>query len=490
MALSAEQQRIYNLVRQEAQAQGCDLNIALATCEAETTFTNILGDHGDSLGPFQVQPRWHNDAFVYAANKYLVDWPSTHSERQKVVLGNDGLAVAAGVYVVKQVWASAGKDFRQFSLQYVGPAIPDSDYQRRRNIWLKYQGMAPDDSPLTPVSSFSGSSGNGGNNAAVENQIVFPPTNFSVLADSQRYGNVLYGRRYRVIVSNANGIGLDVSDLRCTFSVRKVINQQPPFSEVVIYNLSAESENFLLTEGNRVVIEAGYEGEQYGVIFDGDVVQTVRDKENGTDYRLTLYALPGDRRLNFGFVIGSIDKGQSARQILDYIGTASTVPIKFGSISDNLTSTQLTRGKVMFGMTRDYLRQLQQSQNATLYAEDGSINFITAEDLPEGEVFDLSPDSGLIGVPAQSELGVTVKSLLNPRLKINGLVHIDNSLIRAQAFNIGHYPPPLARDGLYRICGITHTGDTRGTNWYTECTTVSQAGGIPGVISTTTGKPW
>ncbi|WP_281759500.1 hypothetical protein, partial [Alicyclobacillus hesperidum] len=77
----------------------------------------------------------------------------------------------------------------------------------------------------------------------IANQVSFPATNYSVVANSQRTGNVLYGRRYRIIVSNSAGIALDVSDLHCTFDIQYVVNQQPPFSTIVIYNLKPATEN-------------------------------------------------------------------------------------------------------------------------------------------------------------------------------------------------------------------------------------------------------
>ena len=54
-------------------------------------------------------------------------------------------------------------------------------------------------------------------------------------------GNVLFGRRYRVIVSNNSGNGLDVSQLRCTFNVEKSMTETPNYSEVTLYNLSAQT---------------------------------------------------------------------------------------------------------------------------------------------------------------------------------------------------------------------------------------------------------
>lgn len=477
-----------NLALSEAQTQGVDSTIVLATVDAETGGRNILGDNGNALGYGQVWPSQWPQAFEYAAKRFQVDLPATLYGKQQLTLSNDAFSMAVAVYVIKSVWNSSGKNFRQFSLHYVGPAIPDSDYQRRYKIYLQYQGGGFPD--------YTGS-GNGGSSASSYStgssysDIMIPATDYGIVAGSQRVSdNILYGRRYRVLISNSAGVALDVSQLRCTFNVQKTILQQPNYSEVVIYNLSADTENTLIQEGNRIVIEAGYEGEQYGLIFDGDIVQPVRDKEDGVTYRLLLYSLDGDRAYNQGFVGFSLLKGQTARSLIGSLASKASVPSELGNISDSFDKTELSRGKVVFGLARDYYRQLAQSQSAAFYLEDGKVNIIKATDLPEGEILDLSPSAGLIGVPAQTEYGVSFRCLLNPRIRINTLVHIDNSLIRAQTYQQGQVIRNLDNDGIYRVISVTHKGDTRGDDWYTECETVSQAGLMPGMMSTTSSNPW
>lgn len=492
--LTQEQQNIKALAVSEAELQGVDLDIVLATIEAETNFRNVLGDGGDSLGPGQVQPKWHNADYIYIANRMRLQWPGGEEkwpaykeQRQTFALSNDRFAVAVAVRVIGKNWTASRKNFRSFSKIYVGPKIPDSDYNRRYNIWLKYQGTgsaqvnaSPGISTVAPVQV---------SNHEI-NSIDFPPTNYGIVAGSEKTGNVLYGRRYRVLVSSPNGVALDVSQLRCTFRIRKTINQTPNFSEVTIYNLNATTENAIIQEGNRVIIEAGYEGNQYGVIFDGDVVQAIRDKEDAVTYRLTLYALDGDRGYNMGFVNFSMIRGQSQRDVIENVVGNSSVATKLNSISDDLSPSKLTRGKVMFGMMKDYLRQLAQTNDATFYLEDGRVNIVRMSDPPAGEVVKLTPDSGLIGVPQQADLGVTFKCLLHPGIKISGMVQIDSSLIRAQTFQLGQVQRPLDAAGLYRVVSVEFIGDTRGDDWFTEATTVSQAGGIPNMMFSNSANPF
>jgi len=478
------------LATAEARDQGCDLNIVLATVDAETSGTNILGDGGDSLGYGQVQPRWHKDAFQYAADKYRLQLPSTLEGKQQLTLSNDAFSMCVAVYVIKKVWNSSGKDFKKFTLAYVGPAIPDSDYQRRYKIWLKYQGGVGNDTPTPPTTTMPGNKPASPNPITTPQfNISLPSTNYGVVADSKSLVNILFGRRYRIIVSRPDGIALDVSQLRCTFKIQKTILQPPNFSEVVLYNLAPDTENSIIQEGNRIVVEAGYEGDQYGLIFDGDVIQPIRDKEDAVTYRLTLRSLDGDRFMNQGFVGFSVLKGQTSRSLVENVVSQAKVPSQLGSISDGFSNQELSRGKVVFGLAKDYLRQLAQSQDASFYVEDGKVNIVRMTDLPEGEITELSPQSGLIGTPVQTDQGVTFKCLLNPRIKINSLVHIDNSLIRAQMFQLGQPIRNLDNDGIYRVIGVTYTGDTRGDPWECECQAVSQAGILPGMISAATANP-
>lgn len=137
----------------------------------------------------------------------------------------------------------------------------------------------------------------------------------------------------------------------------------------------------------------------------------------------------------------------------------------------------------MFGLAKDYLSQIAKSQNATYYMHNGQVHLIKASDYAKDTIVDLSPSSGLLNVPSQSQYGISFTAMLNPNIQINSLVHIDNSLIRSQAFEQGQPIRNLDQDGIYRVVSVTYVGDTRGTDWNIQCETVSQAGLIPGNIN-------
>jgi hypothetical protein len=191
---------------------------------------------------------------------------------------------------------------------------------------------------------------------------------------------VLFGRKYRVIVASVSGGGgLDVSQLKCRFTVSKTLTQDPNYSDITIYNLSANSEGVIIEQGSRVILEAGYEGQDhYGCIFDGQVVQSIRSKEKGTDYLLTLVCLDGDGYLNQNLIRTTLAKGQSQRTVAEACVTKAETPAYSGALSTGLSDQKLPRGRVLFGAPSDILRQVAQSNQAQLYVEDGTVHIIQA----------------------------------------------------------------------------------------------------------------
>lgn len=455
----------------EANIAGCATDIVLATVEAETGGRNISGDSGNALGYGQVWKKWHMAEFVLAGTELHLIVPEDLPGLTALTLNNDQYSMRVTVKVIKKVWEAARGNWAKFTYSYVGAKIPTDDFIRRQNIWNKYHNSNFD---YTGTPSFINNSYN----------VEIPSTNYGVVKGSAKSKGLLFGRRYRIIVSLSGKTAIDVSDMHCTFKCTKNMLTEPNYSQVVIYNLSAKTENAIIHEGSRIVIEAGYEGDQYGVIFDGNVLQPIREKEDGNTYKLTLICIDGDKFYSGAFLVSSAVKGQTARDIVNTCTNKGTVTAQQNFISDSLSKAKLTRGKVMFGSAKKYLRQVAKSENATLYLDNGMVNIVKAKDFNKNEIVELNPSTGLVGVPTQLNYGLTGKCLLNPRIKLNTLVHISGDLVKSQqASQTAQYT--LDNDGIYRITQITYTGDTRGTEWYCDFETVSQAGTVPSIISGT-----
>lgn len=286
----------------------------------------------------------------------------------------------------------------------------------------------------------------------------------------------LFGRKYRIIVADKGTSGIDITGLRCSFTVDKSMSTEPNKSTIQVYNLAPATQNFVLSSAKRIIIEAGYEkSEQFGLIFDGDIVKALRRGAQSIDKITEVIAQDGDLFLNSGFISVSYSAGQTTESVLSQMSGIADDDMAMGAVSKDLKGTKLARGKAMFGQPKDYASMLAKSEGALFYVNDRKINLVKPGDLPEGEIIDLSPRSGLVGTPEQTDDGIKAKCLLNPLLNVNKLVHISNEFVQETA-DIGKAG---LSSGVYKIIKLKHIGDTLGNNWYTDFEGIAQPGIVP-----------
>lgn len=323
----------------------------------------------------------------------------------------------------------------------------------------------------------------------------------------------LWMRKWKILViDKQDKEALNVSDLRVVFSVKRQ-KEAANFATVEIYNLTAETEQRIIKEGDRIVIEAGYEGylntaadgtiqeekdsegktqeKQYGKIFDGQVIYPSRRKENNTDYVLHLLCVDGQNRLRQNFVGKTLNKGLNQRQVLDAVCEKSQTRIPTNTITQGLSGQKLPRGKVLFGEPKDYISDIARGNGASFWIEDGELNMTKLSDAATDEAIVVTPTTGLIGMPTQTQYGASFRLLLNPAVGMKSLVQIKNSEITEAQAQPGTQQSPLDPDWIYQVIEVTHHGDTRGNDWYTECAAISRygKGALPALLANNAQNP-
>ena len=330
-------------------------------------------------------------------------------------------------------------------------------------------------------------------------------------------------RKVSLLVRTDADSFLDLSEFRITFKTTNTDSESPNSAVIRIYNLSAETVNKIKTSITKsslewqqittaslqpdstqninpqsyydIVINAGYEHGNYGVIFQGNVKQFKIGRENNKDNYLDLYAADGD----FGFINGVINEtlaagtsvAQQARKLADSMPGVDIDGFSSAPAIDQ-QHTPLLRGKTLAGMSRFYLRNLASKINTSWSIENGKILMIPIKSYRIGEAVIVNVNTGLIGLPEQTDNGIAFKILLNSALRIGGLVRINNAdipelsqanpnqpikfdtLAQVQANSL------ITADGVYRVYSIEHEGDTRGHNWYSDviCLAVDTSGGF------------
>jgi len=286
-------------------------------------------------------------------------------------------------------------------------------------------------------------------------------------------GAVQYGRAFSLVVFGTDLNGLDLSELRCKFVVKRSDTMTPNVADIRVYNLEEKTAIRIRNEFKRVILQAGYEG-NYGVIFQGNIKQVIIGRESATDTFIDIVAGDGDRAYNFAVVNATIAAGGTQLdQIQAAVGTMAEKGVTAGHIGDTPAET-LPRGKTMWGNARNYLRDVAQTSDKTWSIQDEKVTFVSKKSYLPGERVVLTSKTGMIGTPQQTNEGVNAKCLLNPMLKIGGRVEIDNASIERYKINLtvpnspANIPAPLTADGVYYLLVVEHQGDTRGVEWYSS----------------------
>ena len=286
-----------------------------------------------------------------------------------------------------------------------------------------------------------------------------------------------YLRKFSLLIGRDEGSALDLSDLRIVFDIRRGDTQTPNSARVRIYNVSETTKQRIEYEFSRIVLQAGYEG-NFGIIFDGTIKQVRRGRDSQTDTYLDITAADGDSAYNFAVMNTTLAAGSTSA---DHVAAACTAMNPYGVTQGYvppLPTNPLPRGKVMFGMARDFLAQIARTAQTVWSIQDGRVVLIPETSYMPGEIPVITSETGMVGLPEQTQNGISIKMLLNPSIRIGTLLKIDNRSVqlRERSLNVKQQPDEafisegnrLQDDGYYYVMIASHSGDTRGNEYYTE----------------------
>lgn len=297
----------------------------------------------------------------------------------------------------------------------------------------------------------------------------------------------LFGRRASLaVVAGTNAI--DLSELRFRFNIQSDDEESPNNASIRVYNLDPNTARKIQLEYTKVIIQGGY-GDNFGVIFSGTIRQYRVGREGNVNTYMDILAADGDMAYNFAVFDPprSLASGSDPRQRIE-AAVAAMAPkgVEVGSLEIPGTGGTLPRGKVLFGMAKTLLRRETQGLGATWSIQNGKVNIIPLTKYLPGEAVVLTSKTGLIGRPEQTQDGIRLTCLLNPKIVVGGLVQIDNASINLTVNPDGtNVSVPYNRwaglqvlantsaDGKYRVYVIEHEGDTRGQPFYSHLTLLS-----------------
>lgn len=262
-----------------------------------------------------------------------------------------------------------------------------------------------------------------------------------------------FGRKWQVSIFSKNNT-IIVNDLKIAFEITKSTDSKPNEASVQIWNMERNKiEQALNGEFKNLSLSVGY-GELC-LIFKGDITKTQVER-NGVDTILRFSCADGFRAFAESRITLTLPRGADDGEILKQLG-GTFKNVMLGEVATP-NKTKLPRGKVLNGDTRALLDNLAKNNNADWSIQDEQLVFIPKNSVLTDEIFLLSQETGLIGLPEKTDTGLNLNCLLNPRLKIGGLVEVKSMF---STFN-----------GTYKIIKIKHNGTGGDGEWLSSLAVV------------------
>lgn len=298
--------------------------------------------------------------------------------------------------------------------------------------------------------------------------------------------DALFGRQFSLIVGDKDGNAKNLSDLRFTFKVTKRYTAYPNEGIIRVYNIGGVYEKYLQDHFTALRLElyAGYKA-NYGLIFFGDIYQVRKGwDEDGVDTWFEFIAFDGSIAYTKAVLSKSFSKDATTNDVLKSVKQsfedAIGEPLAVRNDARDLPSFKTSRGFVFSKKTKDVMDDIAKKLGVDWSFQNHILMIVPKNKPIEDEAVVINHTSGLIGMVEQTVKGMELKTLLNPRLKMYGRVHVNNKdIVTARQQSLSAYQSNISyystfdADGFYKIIEITHEGDTRGNDWFSSVVAIA-----------------
>jgi len=270
-----------------------------------------------------------------------------------------------------------------------------------------------------------------------------------------------FDRRYRLSAGAAGGMGFEIGEtsidrptaLHISFMIDKCDTETPNSAQISIWNLNKEQLSILNKPDCVVVLKAGYD-RHMPLIFVGNVVHT-STKHDGADRETVIELVDGgvclrDTYISLSFR-GKTEGLMIAQRIAEQMGVALT-------ISHN-AKFHTFEGFSFAGLARTALDKVCATTDLQWGVHNGVLQIKRANDTMSKEVYTLSPDSGLIGIPSRTMVaadasgeetpGWEIKTLLNGAVNVSDYIRLESRYVK----------------GYFRVVSISISGDNIEGEW-------------------------
>ncbi len=275
----------------------------------------------------------------------------------------------------------------------------------------------------------------------------------------------------------------EIRELRITFKIRKTIELEPNTADISIYNLAENTRHQISKKGAYVHLEAGYVG-SVQQIYQG-YIREVNHTREGTEWVTTIKSSDGlvplqNTMCHQDFPPGT-KKADAALTVADLFKKdgISTDFAQFAGIKGDLPN-----GFTAAGTAAAAMKKLVEGAGYQWSIQDGRLQVHKKGEPVASKILQITPQSGLIGspthiaaeeqkhkataVPADPRIKSTAAKSNEPRRR--SVAHVKAKFLLQGSVRCGTRIAIQSEqiDGVYLVDLVNHSGDSWGSDWYTE----------------------
>lgn len=270
-----------------------------------------------------------------------------------------------------------------------------------------------------------------------------------------------FNREYRFAAGPAGGQGFEVGEksetqpipIHVNFSLQKSDLETQNTGRVTLWNLN-KSQLSVLNEKNCVAsLRAGY-GNRISLIFAG-IVSHVSTTIDSADRKTEIEVVDNLIEIRDTYVAVSYKGTVNWKTIFDDVAAQMGVAVSY---SYNAQFVDISNGFSFVGLARDIMTKGCKCCNLSWSLQNGVMQIKKPGDVMSREVFLLSPETGLLGIPAQIVItqdtdqntnGWDVEYFLNGAINIDDYVRLESETIK----------------GYFRVYSVDIEGDNISGDW-------------------------
>ena len=266
-----------------------------------------------------------------------------------------------------------------------------------------------------------------------------------------------WDRQYRFSAGQAGAAGFEGGDgdrpLHISFSVERADTESANTAKVSLWNLSPAHLAELNKDDCVCVLKAGY-GTVMPLVFTG-IVTFAKTKQDGSDVVTEVELVDNRVEVRDTYVSVCYEGKVNCKTIIQDVGDQMGITVSF---SYNAEFKDIPNGFSYVGPAGAILTKACDTSGLVWSINNGVLQVKKPKDTMSREVYELSPETGLIGTPSRVQISDTADSyeygwevefLMNAAVTIDDYVYLNSKAAR----------------GYFRVYSISIEGDNIEGSW-------------------------